>query len=206
MRSNLLKLFVFSIGLLFFNSCIVKKHYVNQVVKKENVENLKLKTIVVTASDNVDLKDFKKTYKKNYSDNKVFAKSYLDDASLALKMNGIFSNVKVGDINDWDSLRESSNSDYIIDFPYFEINNRVEITHNSSAVGMQTSSTEYCVINVKVVVYDVKKKKRIIEFLSTGESSVFLFDFTKTFQSAKERSITHIVNYLKSGKTEYTKY
>ncbi|NVK53302.1 MAG: hypothetical protein HWD85_10245 [Flavobacteriaceae bacterium] len=211
MKNGLRKVFTLCVGVVFFTSCIAKKHYVNQVIKKETIEELASKTVVVTVADNVDLKDFKKTYKKNFSDDKVFAKSYTDAISIALKNNRVFSSVQIGKVNNWDFLKENSTTDYIIDIPFFEINNRIETTRvvtggPNNFGGMQTTSTEYCVVNVKVVLYDMKKKKRVLEFLSTGESSVFFFDFTKALQKAKERSITHIVNYLKSGKTEYDKY
>jgi len=68
-----------------------------------------------------------------------------------------------------------------------------------------TTSLEYCVIRVKVEVFDVKKNKEIIGFNAMGEASVFLFNYGATLEKAKEKSIDHIVNYLKSGKSKYKK-
>ena len=78
---------------------------------------------------------------------------------------------------------------------------------NGGMGGMQSStSIEYCVITVKVEVYDAKTEKEILDFVAIGEKSVFMFNFTKTLQDTKARTITHIINYLKSGRTTYTKY
>ena len=210
MRNTLLKLSVFFVGMFIFTSCIVTKHYVGQIIKKEDLDNTTKKSVVVTVSDNVDLRDFKKTFEKNYKDNDGFVSSYLGEFTYELQKSKLFSNVDKKGVNSFERLKDQTAVDYIIDVPFFEVNNRVEVTQRASGNpnfgGMQTTSTEYCVINVKVVVYDVKKKKRIVEFLSTGESAVFLFDFKNTFNQAKERSMYHIINYLKTGKTEYEKY
>lgn len=211
MRNTLLKLSVFCVGILIFTSCITTKHYVGQIIKKEDLDNPTKKSVVVTVSDNVVVRDFKKTFEKNYKDNDGFVSSYLGEVTYELHKSNLFLNVDKRGVNNFEVLKEETSADYIIDFPFFEINNRVEVTHTASSNpnnfgGTQTNSTEYCVINVKVVVYDVKKKKRIIEFLSTGESSVFLFDFKNTFNQAKKRSMHHIINYLKTGKTLYEKY
>ena len=210
MRNTLLKLSAFCVGMFFFTSCIVTKHYVGQIIKKEDLDNPEKKSVVVTVSDNVDLKDFKKTFEKNYKDNDGFVSSYLGEFANELAISRLFERVDKRGVNNFETLKNETSADYIIDIPFFEINNRVEVTQRASANpnfgGMQTTSTEYCVINVKVVVYDVKKKRRIVEFLSTGESAVFLFDFKNTFNQAKKRSMIHIINYLKTGKTEYDKY
>jgi hypothetical protein len=73
--------------------------------------------------------------------------------------------------------------------------------------GMDTStSVEYCVINVKVAVYDTKNDKEILDFIAIGEASVFFFNFTTTLEKAKNRTIDHIINYLKTEQTTYEKY
>lgn len=79
MRNTLLKLSVFCVGMFFFTSCIVTKHYVGQIIKKEDLDNPAKKSVVVTVSDNVDLRDFKKTFEKNYKDNDGFVSSYLGE-------------------------------------------------------------------------------------------------------------------------------
>jgi hypothetical protein len=203
-----IRLFVtVSICLLLLTSCEVTKHYVTQIIKKEDINTSKSKTVVVSGSDNVVINNFANTFEKNYKSKNDFVKMYIDEFSSQLKNNAIFFRVTNEAIRDFDSLKASTNADYVIDLPYFEVTNRVVTTHSApmpnNNFGGMASSTEYCVVNVKVVVYDIKNKKRIIEFLSTGEDSVFLFSFTKSLQKAKLKSITHIINYLKEGKTEY---
>jgi hypothetical protein len=207
-----LQLFTFSlICICFFTSCNVSKHYVNQISNIGHKLETKTKTVVVSSSDNVRLNNFKKTFNKNYPNKEIFAKSFAEEFSAMAKNNAIFSKVELDRLDIWNSAKESSNADFIIHFSDFEITNRIESRHSAPAAGnnfgsMQTTSVEYCVIHVKVVIYDVKNKKEVLDFISTGESSIFFFDFKKSFEKAKARSITHIINYLKSGKTLYKKY
>lgn len=211
MRSKL-QLFVISfICICFFTSCSVSKHYVNQISDVGYKLETKTKKVVVSGSDNVRLNNFKKTFNKNYPNKEIFAKSYAEEFSVMAKNNAIFSKVELDRLDIWNSGKENSSADYIIHFSDFEITNRIESRHSAPTAGnnfgsMQTTSVEYCVIHVKVVIYDVKNKKEVLDFISTGESSIFFFDFKKSLAKAKSRSITHIINYFKSGKTLYKKY
>lgn len=181
------------------------------ISKKEEIKTPATKKVVIFSTDDVSINEFTKTFEKNFKDKKAFTSSYLNDFKSKLKESSIYEEVFV-DVNNtsYESISKS-NADYIIYFANFEIANRVE-WRNTGAMGMngiggmQTTSVEYCVINIKVEIYDTKSDKEIIDFIVIGEESVFLFDFTKTFNKAKERSINHIINYLKSGRTTYDKY
>lgn len=193
-----------------FTSCTVSKEYVQFVTKKDEIKTPSSKNVMLFSSNSVSLKEFKKTFAKNFKDQKDFSNKYIKDFAVALKNNNLFSSVVTDTItSNFDDLNKN-NIDYIIHISNVEIMNRVEWTQgamNVNGMGMQPpTSTEYCVINVKVEVYNTQKDKEIIEFVAIGEESVFLFDFTKTFKKAKERSINHIINYLKSGRTTYDKY
>ena len=67
----------------------------------------------------------------------------------------------------------------------------------------EDSAEEYCVIKAKVIVYDVKSKTQILEFMTIGESNVFLLDFSGAFREAKSKSVQHAINFLKSGRRKY---
>ncbi|WP_439128398.1 hypothetical protein [Polaribacter sp.] len=193
-----------------FSSCKVSKEYVQFVTKKDDIKEPATKKVLVFSSNTVSVKEFKKTYAKNFKDDKGFSNKYIKDFSTVLRENKLFSNVVIDTITSNFNDLNKNKVDYIIHVSNVEIMNRVEWTQgamNMNGVGMQApTSTEYCVINVKVEVYNIQKDKEIIEFVAIGEESVFLFDFTKTFKKAKERSINHIINYLKSGRTTYDKY
>ena len=199
--------FVLCISILLFSSCSGTKEYVSNVVVNKAITNPKAQTIVITATDSLRLNNFTETYKKKYKNNNDFAVSYSTEFSSEVKNNAVFSEIKLTTINQWDSLKENSTADYIIHLSDFEITNRIENRdYSSSSSYDHTVSIEYCVVNVKVIVYDVKNEKEILEFVSTGESSISFFNYAKSLEKSKSRSIIHIVNYLKSGKTNYKRY
>lgn len=211
MKRKISFIFIAVISIVFLSSCKVNKEYVQYISKKEEIKTPATKKVVIFSTDDVRINEFTKTFEKNFKDKKAFTSSYLNDFKSKLKESSIYEEVFV-DVNNtsYESISKS-NADYIIYFANFEIANRVE-WRNTGAMGMngiggmQTTSVEYCVINIKVEIYDTKSDKEIIDFIVIGEESVFLFDFTKTFNKAKERSINHIINYLKSGRTTYDKY
>ncbi|TXD53955.1 MULTISPECIES: hypothetical protein [unclassified Polaribacter] len=209
-RNILLLIAVFC--LLSFTSCIVSKQYVQYISSKEEIIEPQTKNVLVFATENVRVNEFSKTFQKNFTDKKEFTASYLNDFLQEAKSSDLFSNVSVDVLNSTYSSLNTEYVDYVIHFSNFEISNRIEFQQTggmgmNGMGGMQSStSIEYCVISVKVEIYDTINNKEILDFVVIGEEAVFLFNFTKTLQKAKERSITHIINYLKSGKTQYEKY
>ncbi|PWG04182.1 hypothetical protein [Polaribacter aquimarinus] len=195
-----------------FTSCKVSKNYVAHISKKEEIDDPKTKKVLIFASDDVRVNEFKKTFQKNFPEKKDFSMNYLDVFSEKLHASQVFSKVYVDSLNTTYTSVNKEKVDYVIHFSNFEIANRIEWNHsagmNMNGVGGMntTTSVEYCIINVKVEVYDAKTNREILDFVAIGEDSVFLFNFTKTLHKAKERSILHIINYLKSGKISYKKY
>jgi len=210
-RKGILVLSVFAI-VFSFSSCKVSKQYVQYVSKKENIEAPNIKKVIVISTDNVSLREFKKTFDKNFRDNSTFSFDYLDEFSKKMNVSALFADVSIDASSKTYSALNKNDADYVIHFSNFEITNRVE-SRQTGGMGMNgmggmstTTTLEYCVITVKVEIYDAKTDKEILDFVAIGEESVFLFNFTKTFQKAKEKSIDHIINYLKSGQTEYKIY
>ncbi|QTD37427.1 hypothetical protein JL193_15245 [Polaribacter batillariae] len=200
----------FLIAVVSLSSCIVNKQYVQYISKKEDIKTPETKKVIVFATNDVRVNEFKKTFQKNFPEKRDFTFNFMKEFSNKGLANHLFSDILI----DRDSFNyedvSTKNSDYIIYFSNFEISNRVEWNNTGgmgvNGVGMNTTSAEYCVIKVKVDIYDAKTDKEILDFVVIGEESVFMFDFTKTFYKAKERAVEHIINYLKSGKTEYKKY
>ncbi len=212
------------ICVLLFTSCVVKKDYVNNIIKEGDITNPQEKIVLVTGFENIRVNNFTKTFEKNFSTDSLFVDAYINEFITEAKKNNIYSDYLVDVSSNWEELNKginadrfvlndlftNSNADYMISFSNFEITNRVETSY-APAVGPNGgagthTSIEYCIINVEVIIYDTKTQRKILEFVTTGESSVFLFNFTKTFLRAKTRSIKHIINYLKNGQVTYTKY
>lgn len=211
MKRKSVVIIAFLIAIVSLSSCKVSKQYVQYISKKENLKTPETKKVIVFATDDVRVNEFKKTFEKNFSEKGDFTLDFMTQFSNKGLANNLFSKIlidsnsfKYEDVN-------TENSDYVIYFSNFEIANRVEWNNvggmGMNGVGMNnTTSVEYCVINVKVEIYDANNGKEILDFVVIGEESVFMFDFTKTLNKAKERAVEHIINYLKSGKTEYKKY
>lgn len=211
MERKLFAVLIISIAILSLSSCKASKQYVQYISKKENINTPETKKVLVFATEDVEVKEFKKTFDKNFKGKRFFTNELMLDFSNKITLNNLFSDVLIDSTSTaYESLNKEK-ADYVIYFSNIEITNRVE-WRNSGGMGMngmggmQTTSVEYCVINLKVEVYDAKNDKEILDFVAIGEDSVFLFNFTKTFNTAKERALDHIINYLKSGKTEYKKY
>lgn len=196
--------FLFFFGLIL-SSCQVPQEYIKYISKKENIEVPKTKNVVIIASDRVLLNEFTKTYQKNYENDNDFTRAYLYQLTKEMKQRNIFADVRMDSKTfNYDRL-DTNTADYVIQLSNFEINNRVEWRNSAMGVnGMQTStSVEFCVMSIKVAIYDAKTNKEILDFIVFGEESVFLFDFTKTLEKAKSESILHIIKYLETGKIAY---
>ena len=200
------------ISVFSFSSCKVSKEYVKFISEKEDFVSPSKKGVTVIMTEHIIVNNFKKTFKNNFEDIEGFRKIYLKEFSQKLKSSGKFGGVAVNILNSKYKNLDKGNTDYVIHISSFEITSRVEhvssVNMNSNDFGGMgnTASTEYCVINLKVEVYDAKTDKEILDFVVIGEGSVFLFNFTDTLNKAKTRSINHIVNYLNTGKITYNKY
>lgn len=219
---RVLLLLVLSVSL---SSCIVTKDYINNISKSGKILKPNSKSVLVTGVENIRVNNFKKTFKKNYETDTLFVDAFINNFTDEAKLNDLYSNLNIDRENNWEllTLNKKVNSpevealyaltdkDLLIIFSNFEITNRVETSYVMSGGannfgGGHTQSTEYCIVNAEVLVYDLKNKNQILSFVTTGESSVIFFDYTNTLLKAKERAIKHAVNYLRIGKITYDKY
>ena len=207
-------LFVLKALVVFsFTSCKVSKQYVTYISKKAEIEALKTKKVIVIATDDINVLEFTNTFEKNYQEKEDFSSQYLKDFSNKIKASKVFGNVTYDISKGTYAALNTTDADYVIHFSNFEITNRYEWRSSGNMGGMNgmgsmntSSSVEYCVIHVKVEVYDTKNDKEILDFIAIGEASVFFFNFTTTLKKAKDRTIDHIINYLKTEQTTYEKY
>ncbi len=218
-------IFLLLITSLVFTSCLVSRDYISNITKNSALSYEKTNRILIATSDKLSLSSFKKTFEKNYELDIDFVNEYSSELANELMNNNVFTKVALdNEVNKWnvltnginaanlievDSLVANTNADYLITIDNYNISNRFVTSYSGGGMnggfGHQTS-TEYCMVSAGVKVYDLKTREIVVSFETTGESSVFMFDFTKTFKKAKERSITHIVNYLKTGKVKYSQY
>ncbi|WP_348745017.1 hypothetical protein [Tenacibaculum sp. 190524A05c] len=171
------------------------------------------KSVLVTGLDFVTINSFNRTFSNNFKTNEEFVKSYIDEFIMLAKREGLFLKYETNEVRNWRELskgtKDSSilyelpsniNTDYVIDFTYFQIINRIsEVSYRDTNNKKGRTTNERCILNVGVSIYDGKTRKKVLEFKSKGDTSVFLFNFKKTLLKSKSRSIQRIINYLKSG-------
>lgn len=219
------KLSLFSISilsLLLFTSCLQTKYYINNVVKTSDIKNTESKSVLVTVTNNIEIDNFENTFDKNYESQELFIASYVNDFLAKGNSERLFANLNKDLDSKWSVLtraydpktyaqKESllasaKDQDYLIHFTNFKVSNRIDYM-SSTDIGVsnvdEDSAEEYCVIKAKVIVYDVKSKTQILEFMTIGESNVFLLDFSGAFREAKSKSVQHAINFLKSGRRKY---
>ena len=196
-----------------FTSCKVSKQYVTFISKKAEIETPETKKVILIATDDINVLEFTNTFQKNYKEKAAFSSQYLNDFSNKIKASKVFGDITYDISKETYASLNTADADYVIHFSNFEITNRYEWRQSGNIAEMNgmgsmntSSSVEYCVINVKVVVYDTKSDKEILDFIAIGEASVFFFNFTTTLEKAKNRTIDHIINYLKTEQTTYEKY
>lgn len=211
MKRKILPVLVLLITAMSLSSCKVSKHYVQNIVKKATIENPKNKRVFISTSDKIHVDNFKKTFKKNYKTENDFIVSFIGDFSKKLNTSNVYAEIVNSDLTDKAESIHQIDADLEIHFAGFEITNRVEYRSTPAAAGpngfggMQHNTVEYCVINTKVIIYDITNQGRaqVLEFVSIGEKAVGLFNYTKTFLEAKSLAIEHTINYLKTGKVVY---
>ena len=204
---------IMTLVIFSFTSCKVSKQYVTFISKKAEIETPEKKKVILIATDDIKVLEFTNTFQKNYEEKAAFSSQYLNDFSNKIKASKVFGDVTYDISKEMYASLNTADADYVIHFSNFEITNRYEWRQSGNIAGMNgmgsintSSSVEYCVINVKVVVYDTKNDKEILDFIAIGEASVFFFNFTTTLEKAKNRTIDHIINYLKTEQTTYEKY
>jgi len=225
MKKLLLLLLLVIVSTQLFTSCIATRSYISETSVLQKIEKPKEKHVIISVEDDIRVNNFTKTFKKNYTKKSDFASTFtLDFLNIANKKR-TFASVTTNEVNKWkvldeskleenqqkiDSLFNKVKGDYLINFSDFEITNRIETFHHAPAMGPngtfaggRQTTTEYCIVNAKVAVYDLITRKKIIEFVSVGEKSVFLFNFKDTLNKAKMRAIEHAIDYINSGKTTY---
>lgn len=197
--------------------------YVSEIYKsqdlKSNLDNSK--TALIVGNDAVSLNDFIKTFNKKYNQKRNFVNDYLKIYAGNLRASKIFGQVSIDttshldfinsisstqeQLKTVDSLFTNTSAYYLIVISDFDISNRYEtiMMGGGPNMPMTTSSKEFCIMKSRFQVYEIKTRQKVLEFVSTGESSVFLFAFESALIGAMNNSIDHSVTYLKTGQTKF---
>jgi hypothetical protein len=201
---------------IFFSAC--SNMVIYEISKSQNFKLLpeSKKTVTIVGCEDISLKEYVKLFNKKYSRKRDFVDDYISSLSNKLKSANTFSQIKFDLSPLWcsikpysnirynenvlDSLLNNCNTDYIINISDINVTNRIEYGRMNGGRALHMSITEFFMIQTSYQVIEVKSRKKILEFVSVGESAIFLFPCQSSLSAATRRSISNAITYLKTGK------
>ena len=181
------------------------------------------KTALLIGDDNVVISEFTKTFNKKYKQKHDFVMQYDSLCAIAFKQENIFREVKLDESiklassnvlianeeqqEKVDSLFTNTSADYLIRITNYEIANSIQghigMTMGGGAGMMGSTQSESCIVKSHFQIYDVKSRKKVLDFESKGSAGVMLFAFEKALLGAMNNSIKNSAIYLQSGKLKF---
>jgi len=184
------------------------------------------KTAVLVGNDNIMISEFTKTFNKKYKQKHDFVKQYDSLCAITFKQENIFSEIKRDKSFEFvsndpmtftqeqqkkvDSLFAHTTADYLIRIYDHEITNSIQgspgmpMAMSGGGVGMSTGTqSESCIVKSHFQIYDIKKRKKVLDFVSKGNGSVLFFAFEQAFIDAVNSSVKNSAIYLKTGKLKF---
>ncbi len=183
------------------------------------------KTALLVGDDDVLLNEFTKTFTKKYKQKHDFVQQYDSLMAITLKRENIFGEIK-HDIsfelvsNDpltftqeqqkkVDSLFTNTTADYLIRITGHEITNSIQgspvmaMPMAGGGMGMSGGQSESCIVNSHFQIYDIKNRKKVLDYVSKGSGGVLFFAFEQALMDAINSSVKNSAVYLKTGKIKF---
>jgi hypothetical protein len=220
-------LIVVIIGVLLLSSCTATR--ITEAKPYDSSEFLfgTNKTALLVSSDEVMLDEFTKTFNKRYKQKEDFIQQFDSLFAIRLKNENIFGAITIDKSlelvsNDTftfskeqqkkiDSFFTNATADYLIRITSYEITNSIQSNPGmmmpmagGGGMGMTGGGqSESCVVNTHFQIYDIKTRKKVLDFVSKGSAAVGLFAFDKALVNAIDNSIKNSAIYLKTGNTKF---
>lgn len=184
------------------------------------------KTALIVYNDDVLVSEFTRTFNKKYKQKHDFVQQYDSLFALKLKAENIFGEIKHSKADvllptdsltynaeqqkKVDSVLTNTTADYLIGITSHEITNSIQgnpgmmMPMAGGGMGMTGGGqSESCIVNSHFQIYDIKTRKKILDFVSKGSAGVGLFAFEKALTNATSNSINNAAIYLKTGKIKF---
>lgn len=175
-------------------------------------------------TDNVNVMEFKKSYDKEYGTNEQFAETMRKEVADSMQRILGCTVSKADSVQDVSaliggSLDESSvkktqemfgaaAEDFFFVVKSVDISNSTSTTvptmHMSAGGGMffgGGGSSESCVVTMHAELWNVKTRKKVLGYTSTGDSKVTMFFYGTALKDAVAKSIKYMIKYLVTGVT-----
>jgi hypothetical protein len=186
------------------------------------------KTALLVGNNNVLVSEFNNTFKKRFKEKNDFVIQYDSLCALKLKEELLFGSIKLSTSLDFlsadsmtftqeqqkkvDSLFTNTKADYLIKINNQEITNSIQGTsampmynggmNGGITMGIGTQS-ESCIIKSHFQIYDIKTRKKVLDYVSLGSAGVLFLAFDAALLNAMNSSIKNTTTYLKTGKIKY---
>ena len=212
-------------ALLFLWSCTVVRINENLNYASSGFSFGSNKTAIVVSSENIAVNEFSKTFQKRFKENSDFVQYHDSLISVKFKSRFVFGTITndqplsfVSDNlvilnkeqqNSIDSLFATTTADYLVRISEFEIANSIKggapIFMGSPGSGMTIGGgqSESCIVKAHYQVYEVKSRKKILDFVSKGSGGVLFFAFDKALRDAIANSVNNAATYLATGKSKF---
>lgn len=216
------------VGVQLFCSCEAVRISENSNYKNSEFVFGPNKTALLVGNDNVLVSEFTKTFKKRFKEKNDFVKQYDSLCTLKLKEEKIFGEIKVDTSLDFltndsmtftqeqqkkvDSLFTNTTADYLIKIYDQEITNSIQGNaampmYNGGMNGGMTmgagTQSESCIIKSHFQIYDIKTRKKVLDFVSKGSAGVVFLAFDSALVGAMNSSVNNTATYLKTGKIKF---
>lgn len=208
------------IGMLMVMGC--SRTYVYEKFREPAFDptSISNRSMVMFGPTQINLTEFKKTYHNVYESDSAFVDDILkrfknsvisnqltDKCRIHEPFDGSFLNTQTFDmerIQNVNQILSNLHEDFILSVSEIDLGNEIEYTHSSNPQGMpQTTSTENCVVRLKIQIWDKSKKTKMLEFESYGKEPVSFFMFETAMNHAMDQAVDHAAQYLKSGKIKF---
>jgi len=210
---------------LLFTSC----GSTTRVVSEYNASSfamfqLKDSAIRLLVSSNVDVLDFKQSFKNEYNSKSEFIATFANQLADGFNTLPLIS---TGNTEDADALLYglAVNREGVLknaSEKYFIIIRRVEISNKYSTSvhtmppstvstpagnmpvggGSSSSISEDCVVTINAGIWSLEDKREVSMFTCTGSSAVMLFRYGTALTNAVENAITGLCDYVKDSMVE----
>jgi hypothetical protein len=191
---------------------------IQESFRSEDIDFNRIKSskIAICGVNTIILKDFIITFNDEYSDTvKINHKIFSDfenqfklqiPSVKSVEMSGTtpsfnteFLSVEENMSQETSGYFSNLDADYLLFIDSLVINN--QWSYHSYSIGngmMGGGSTEYCVVDIKVELWNVTERKREMSFNAGGDDTVSFFDFLNTMNDAIENSVAAAVEYIKN--------
>lgn len=215
---------IFGVQLLLC-SCVTVRISENSNYKDSEFVFGPNKTAVLVGNDNIMISEFTKTFNKKYKQKHDFVKQYDSLCAITLKQENIFGEIKHDKSFEFvsndpmtftqeqqkkiDSLFTNTTADYLIRISDHEITNSIQgspsvpMAMPGGGMAMSGGQSESCIINSHFQIYDIKTRKKVLDFVSKGSGGVLFFAFEQALINAMNSSVKNSAVYLKTGKLKF---